>query len=128
MAALALSLGLLAFGMVVLLLSRRDLQNARAQLSVEVLSEARAEQRSPRDPAVLLAVQRMLPRDLQLVPSPDVLATGRVEMVSRRLRTTAGRECVVLPVSSSGRVVPCSPTPSPRSTAASRVRGLAVAS
>jgi len=118
-AAVTLSLGLLAFGEVVLLASQRGLHHARAQLGVEVLQQARAQQLSPRDASVLRAVQRRLPRDVKLIPSRDVLSTGRVEIVSR-LPAADDRECLVLPVSSDGRVVSCPAVSSRPPTGAGR--------
>lgn len=109
------AVALVLAGVVLLLLARHDVGNARAKLTTTLFAEARAEHRSPRDPRVLAVVSRQLPADVSLVPSPAVLSTGRVDVVSQRIRNGSGRLCLLLPPSTSGRIVPC-----PRASSAPR--------
>lgn len=105
--AAVVSVVLLVAGVVVLSLAERDVRSARAQLTSDVLREARAENRSPRDPAVLAVVGHRLPTDIELVPSPDVLTSGRIQVISRELHTRSRRLCLILPTTPGGRIASC---------------------
>lgn len=103
----ALSVLLVVFGLVGLLLGAHDVRTARAQLASTVLSEARSQHLSPRDPRVLDAVRRRLRNEVVLQPSPTVSTTGRVEVVFRRVRHGRTRACLVLPATTSGHLRSC---------------------